>query len=156
MGITTNLGEVKALLKEFSEGDAYDISLKATRRAGARVRTRVRQYVPVKSGELKKSIRLKIRAERSINDFRAVVYGRIGYYATLLYGKRNAHERNGSPVRETVINNPAGNWFDKALAAHSTEFEQAMAKALQAEMKKAAGRIYRRTLMTASRLSRRA
>jgi len=155
MGITTNLADVKALLKEFSERDAYDISVKATRRAGARVRTRVRQMAPMKFGDLKKSIRLKIRADRRSNDFRAVVYSRTGYYATLLYGERKAHTRNGFEVRATTVRNPAGNWFDKTVATHGAEFEQTMAKALQAEMKKAAGRIYRRTLMTAARLSRR-
>lgn len=155
MGVETNLADVKALLKEFSERDAYDISLKATRRAGARVRTRVRQQVPVKSGELRKSIRLKIRGSRNSHDFRAVVYSKIGYYATLLHGERKAHKRDGYQVSAAKVNNPAGNWFDNSVARHSREFEQVMAKALQAEMKKAAGRIYKRTLSTASRLSRR-
>ena len=155
MSVTTNLADVKALLKEFSERDAYEISVKATRRAGARVRTRVRQMVPVKSGELKKSIRLKIKGSRNTHDFRAVVYSRIGYYATLLHGERKAHERGGYEVSAARINNPAGNWFDNTVARHSREFEEVMSKALQAEMKKAAGRIYRRTLMTAARLSRR-
>ena len=154
MAIETNLADVKELLKEFSDLDAFIISMAATRRAGARVRTRVRQYVPVDSGELKKNIRLKIVGYRRAKEFRAVVYNRIGYYATLLHGKRKEHKRRGFTVAEANVRNPSGNWFDKAVQNHATEFEQVIAKALQDEMRKSARRVYMRSVATAARLTK--
>lgn len=97
-----NLAQVKAALETFSKKDALEISAKSTIRAAGFMRGRVRLLVPRSEGTLRKSITAKRKINRRTGEYSVVIYSKIGYYATLLYGYREASKRASRPHCQTV------------------------------------------------------
>ena len=137
---TMNLKQVQNAMKDFSERDVRNISKSAIRRSATRLKTRVKQQVPVDKGKLKKSIKVKNERDRRTKEPYSFVYSYLGYYATLLYGQRN--EKDGSV---TPISNPAGNWFDNTVRIYGKETEQNISKYLKKGIRRAAAKQYTKT-----------
>lgn len=144
-----NLEQVKKVMTEFSVKEQQRMNGRALGRTAARLRTRVRQNVPVKSGELKKSIKTKSRLNKKTGEQASVVYSKIGYYATLLYGQRV--EKDGSV---TKISNPAGNWFEKVIQQYGDESIANVTKILKDEIRKTASKLYTKTAMRSKGIKR--
>ena len=137
---TMNLKQVQDAMKDFSERDVRNISKSAVRRSATRLKTRVKQQVPVGKGNLKKSIKVKNKRDRQTKEPFSFIYSDKGYYATLLYGERN--EKGGG---KTPISNPAGNWFDNTVRIYGKETEQNISEFLKKGIRRSAAKQYTKT-----------
>lgn len=135
-----NFNQVMRAVKDFSERDIRNISRSAVRRSATRVRSEVKKRVPVDKGDLKNSIRVK-SVRTKLKEPVSIVYSKIGYYNTLLYGVRN--EQSG---KQTPIANPKGNWWEKTTKEYGTTVKYDMAEFLDKGMKRASAKAYAKSL----------
>ena len=136
-----NFNQVMRAVKDFSERDIRNISRSAVRRSATRVRSEARKRVPVDKGKLKESISIKSIRTRKLKEPVSIVYSKIGYYNTLLYGVRN--EQSG---KQTPIANPKGNWWEKTTKEYGTTVKYDMAEFLDKGMKRASAKAYAKSL----------
>lgn len=146
---TMNLKQVQKAMLEFSQRDVRRISRSAISRSATRVKSRVKQQVPVDKGNLKKSIKVKNKRDNRTKEPYSFVYSTKGYYATLLYGVRN--DPNGNQV---PIANPKGNWFDNTVRLYGRETYSNIKKYMQAGIRRAAAKSYVKTAYTPKKVGR--
>lgn len=146
-----NLKQVQNAIKEFADKDIVRMSRSAVGRGATRFKTRVKQTVPKQSGELKKSIAVTRRNGRNDKDPLRIVYSRIGYYNTLLYGYREDYtsRRKNSYIDINVdghkVRNPSGNWWDIASKRYAREYKQNITLFLKENIRKDAAKSYAKT-----------
>lgn len=146
MGIELlNLRQVQNAMLDFSEKDVRSISKTAIRKSGNRLKTRVKQEVPVERGNLKKSIHVSMRSTKNKEPY-AYVKTKLGYYNTLLYGERT----NQYGTHE--VSNPTGNWYDATVEKYGAESVQMITKELKNGMRKSAAKNYAKTLVRTSKV----
>jgi hypothetical protein len=146
-----NLKQVQNAINQFAEKDIIRMSRSAVGRGATRFKTRVKQTVPKESGELKKSIRTKRANGRDKFDPIRIVYSKIGYYNTLLYGYREGYtyRRKNSYIDITVnghkVANPKGNWWDIASKRYAKEYKQNITEFLRENIRRDAAKAYSKT-----------
>ena len=144
---TMNLKQVQNAIKEFADKDIVRMSRSAVGRGATRFKTRVKQTVPKQSGELKKSIAVTRRNGRNDKDPLRIVYSRIGYYNTLLYGYREDYTSRNINVDGHKVANPTGNWWNIASKRYAREYKQNITLFLKENIRKDAAKSYAKTVI---------
>lgn len=153
-----NLKEVQNALKEFSDKDIVRMSRNAVSRGAVRFKTRVKQSVPAKSGELKKSITMSRRNGKDKFDPVRIVYSNIGYYNALLYGYREPYEYSKKKSKTTIfvdgheVRNPTGNWWDIASKRYAKEYKNNITEFLKENIRKDAAKAYAKSFVRKARI----
>lgn len=140
-----NLKQVQNAINQFAEKDIIRMSRSAVGRGATRFKTRVKQTVPKESGALKKSIRTKRANGRDKFDPIRIVYSKIGYYNTLLYGNREAYTYGSVSVDGHKVANPSGNWWDISSKRYAKEYKQNITEFLRQNIRKDAAKSYSKT-----------
>ena len=140
-----NLKQVQNAINQFAEKDVIRMSRSAVGRGATRFKTRVKQTVPKESGELKKSIRTKRANGRDKFDPIRIVYSKIGYYNTLLYGFREGYTYGNVSVNGHKVANPKGNWWDIASKRYAKEYKQNITEFLRENIRRDAAKAYSKT-----------
>ena len=142
---TMNLKQVQKAMLEFSQRDIRRISRSAVSRSATRIKTRVKQQVPVEQGNLKKSIKVKNTRVNRTKEPVSLVYSSIGYYNTLLYGVR----RSPTTGDDIPISNPKGNWWDNVTRLYSVEVKTNISEFMKKGIRRAAAKAYTKTAISA-------
>ena len=140
-----NLKQVQNAINQFAEKDIIRMSRSAVGRGATRFKTRVKQSVPKESGELRKSIRTKRANGRDKFDPIRIVYSKIGYYNTLLYGFRDGYTYGNVSVNGHKVANPKGNWWDIASKRYAKEYKQNITEFLRENIRRDAAKAYSKT-----------